>query len=145
MIGAVARHVSIVTAFSGALAAIVPGILLWPNLSRGPFAPSIFRYYLIEMGTMGAIVLVAFLLRTAAAVAVVWSGCGVLTGFILAGGIHIGELYVPAAVLFGVSGLLGDFSSTAGWRVDQLRHLIIAVSAAGAQAAVMAAVVAIGG
>ncbi|MGH7176739.1 MAG: hypothetical protein ACREJC_05105 [Tepidisphaeraceae bacterium] len=140
MIGAIARHISIVAAFAGSLAAIVPGVLLWPRLSRSSFAGSLTPYFLLEMGVVGAIVLIAFLARKAISAPAVWVACGLTGAFMFVAGFTIGGLYLPATVLFVLSGVLGDV----GERRHALRHLLLAVGAALVQSAVMAAVVAIG-
>jgi hypothetical protein len=159
VIGAIARHISIVAAFAGSLAAIVPGVLLWPRLSSGRFGVSLAPYYLLEMAAVGAIVFIAFLARKAIAAPAVWVASGLTGAFTFVAGFTIGGLYLPATVLFVLSGVLADFSpvrlrpAPSASPFDKLltsrftlrlRHLLLAVGAAVVQGAVMATIVAIG-
>ena len=152
MIGAIARHISIVAGLAGSLAAIVPGLLLWPRLSHSPFAGSSARYYLLEMGLAGAMVLLAFLTRTVIAAPAAWVACGLTGAFSFAAGLTIGDLYLPATVLFALSGLLADLSTVRqdpdttpkGERRHRLRHLLLFGSAAVVQFVAMAGVAAMG-
>lgn len=152
MIGAIARHISIVAGLAGSLATIVPGLLLWPRLSHSPFAGSSTAYYLLEMGLIGAGVLLAVLTRKALATPALWVACGLIGAFSFVAGLTIGGLYLPATVLFALSGLLADFSpvrqdpdtTPKGERRHRLRHLLLFGSAAVVQVAAMAGVAAMG-
>ena len=105
------------------------------------------------MAAVGAIVLIAILAGRAIAAPTVWVASGLTGAFTFVAGSTIGGLYLPAAVLFGLSGVLADFSpvrleadTPAGARRrDRLTHLLLVVCSAGVQSGVMAAVVAIGG
>lgn len=137
MIGAIARHISIVAGLAGSLATIVPGLLLWPRLSHSPFAGSLARSYLLEMGLVGAMVLVALLARKAIAAPAACVACGLTGAFAFVAGFTIGSLYLPATALFALSGVLAE-------RRHLLKHLLLGGSAAVVQVSAMAAVAAIG-
>jgi len=169
VIGAIARHISIVAAFAGSLATIIPGVLLWPRLSSSRFVGSLAPYYLLEMAAVGAIVFIAFLAGRAMAAPAVWVASGLTGAFTFVAGFTIGGLYLPATVLFVLSGVLADFSpaplkhAPSVSPVDRLptsrftlrraaeafgeggKHLLLAVGAAAAQSGVMTTVAAIGG
>jgi hypothetical protein len=150
VIGAITRHLSIVAGLTGSLAAIVPGFLFWPRLSHGPFAGSLAPFYLLEMGLAGAMVLLTLLARTAIAAPAAWVACGLTGAFSLAAGLTIGGLYLPATVLFALSGVLADFApvrptASAGAAVRRsFKHLLLCGCAAVVQLAGMAGVASIG-
>ena len=137
MWGAVFRHVSIVTGLAGSLAAMVPGFLFWPRLTDPIYASSLVRYYLLEMGFVGVTVLGTVLARSSWATSLVWAACGLTAAFAAATGFTIGALYLPAAILFAFSGVLGDLTRPR----TLLRDLLIATAAATVQLSLMALVV----
>ena len=140
MIAAIARHVSIVAGLSGLLAAAVPGLLVWQRLSRNPFAGPFVRYYLLEMALIGAAVFITIIARGAAAAPAAWAACGVTTAFVFAAGATIGALYLPASVLFALSGVLAHVAA----RRPRIFHLLLGAGAAALQLGLMAGVAAIG-
>lgn len=140
MLGAIARHISLVAGLTGALATAVPGILLWPRLSRGTLVGPFARYYLLELALLGVVVLVALLTRASAAAAITWAACGLTAAFVAAAGLTIGVLYIPAAGLFALSGALADLERRRG----RLLHAALAGSAAALQFGVMAAAAGVG-
>jgi hypothetical protein len=131
------RHVALVTGLAGSLAAIVPGFLFWPRLTDPVYASSLVRYYLLEMGFVGVIVLAVGLSRTSWGTSLVWAACGLTAAFAGATGFTIGSLYLPAAMLFALSGVLGDLSRPRAL----LRDLLIGAAAATVQLSFMALVV----
>ncbi|RPH64722.1 MAG: hypothetical protein EHM89_01000 [Acidobacteria bacterium] len=137
MWGPIARHISIVTGLAGALAVIVPGVLFWPRLSDPIYSGSLTRYYLLEMGLIGVTVLAMLLARTSWGTSVVWAACGLTAAFTAAAGFTIGTLYLPAGILFALSGILADLSRPR----TLLRDLLIAAAAAAVQLSVMALIV----
>lgn len=134
MIAAIARHISFVAGFTGALASIIPGLLLWPRLGRSAVGASFPRGYLVEMAVIGAIIFVTLLGRVAFALPAVWAACGLSAGFAVAVGVTIGVLYAPASGLFALSGVLGEV----GPRKAPIRHLAVAAGAALLQVGIMA-------
>jgi hypothetical protein len=130
----VVRHLSIVTGLAGSLAAIVPGVLFWPRFSEPVYSASLARYYVVEMGIVGAAVLVVLLARASWATSAVWFASGLTVAFAAGAGFTIGTLYLPAGILFALSGLLADLN-----RPNMiLRHLPIGIGAAAIQVAAMA-------
>ena len=140
MLSTIARHVSLVAGLTGALATAVPGILLWPRLSRSTLAGPFARYYLLEIALVGALVLVAVLTRAPGAAAAAWTACGLTAAFVTAAGSTIGALYIPAAGLFALSGALADVERRRG----RILHAVLAGSAAALQFGVMAAAARVG-
>jgi hypothetical protein len=137
MWGPIARHISIVTGLAGSLAAIIPGVLFWPRLAHPLYSGSLVQYYLLEMGMIGVTVLVILLMRASWVALAVWAASGLTAAFSIAAGFTIGTLYVPAGVLFAISGILGDLSQPRSF----FRHLPIAAAAGAFQLGVMALVV----
>lgn len=131
------RHVSLVTGLAGSLAAIVPGFLFWPRLTNPIYASSLVRYYLLEMGLVGVIVLGTVVTRMSWRTSLVWAASGLTAAFAAAAGFTIGSLYLPAALLLALSGVLGDLSRPRAL----LRDLLIAAAAATVQLSLMALVV----
>ena len=135
MLGAIARHVSLVAGLTGALATAVPGLLLWSRLSRGTLVGPFAQYYLLELALAGGVVLTALLARSSMAAATAWGAFGLIAAFVAAAGLTIGILYVPSAALFALSGALADLERRRGG----LLHVALAGGAAALQFGVMAA------
>ena len=130
----IVRHLSIVTGLAGSLAAIVPGVLFWPRFSEPVYSASLARYYVIEMGIVGAVVLVVLLARASWTTSAVWFASGLTVAFAAGAGFTIGTLYLPAGILLALSGLLADLNRPKMF----LRHLPIGIGAAAVQLAAMA-------
>jgi hypothetical protein len=133
MIAAIARHVSLVTGFAASIASIIPGLLLWPRVGQSAFGAVFSRAYLVEMAVIGAVILVLLLMRAAVSRPAVWVAGGLASAFAAAIGVTVGGLYAPAAVLFVLSGLLGE----AGPHRSPIRHLLLAAGAALLQLGIM--------
>jgi len=138
MIRGLARHLSIVSGLSGAFAAAIPALLLWPRLGRSLGLDPLLRYYLVEMMAIGALVLGVVLVRASTAAPVAWTTAGAATAFAVMSGVTVGSLFAPACALLALSGLLADISQG---RVP-LRRLAAAGAAAALQTGVMVALAA---
>ena len=133
MFRAVARHLALVAGLTGSLAAGVPTLLLWSRRDRLIYVGDLFEYYLIEVMLIAAFVFVVHVARARIAALAAWIACGAVTVFAIAAGFSIGNLFIPAAALFCLGGLLADLD-----RPRRLRNHILATFAAGGlQAAAM--------
>jgi hypothetical protein len=134
MFRAVARHVAMVAGLTGALATGVPTLLVWSRRDRLVYVDERLSSFLIEMMILGTLVLILQVARARTAALASWIASGVVTVLAVAGGPSLGSLFVPGAVLLALSGLLADLD-----RPRRLRnHLVVAILAAGIQAAVVA-------
>lgn len=123
-----------VSGLTGAFAAAMPALLLWPRLGQRVYGDPRLPYLLTEMGVVGGLVLLTQLGRASASAVLAWAACGVTAMFAAMSGPTVGSLFVPASVLFALSGLLADLPRP---RVLPVR-LLTAAGAALAQAAIMA-------
>lgn len=133
MLRALARHLALVAGLTGALATLAPALLVWSRRSRIPYAGEWFAAYLVEMMLLAGLVLLGEVARARIASLLAWTAAGVVAVVVAAVGFTIGGLFLPAAILLALSGLLADLE-----RPRRLRHhVLVALAAAAAQAGFM--------